>query len=100
MAEDRIDACRHKLAVKDVKNAELYYRMSAWPAALIYLNETLETWYDQPDVCELAAYYKALCEYRMNRDADARASGMEYMANYPDSKRLQSIQDMLEHLEN
>ena len=100
LAEQRIDACRHKLAVKDVKNAELYYRMSSWPAALIYLDETLETWYDQPDVTELALYYKALCEYRMKRTADALATAREFVANYPDSAHTRDMEEMLVHLEN
>jgi outer membrane protein assembly factor BamD len=98
LAEERLDNCRHKLAWKDVKNAELYYRMSSWPAALIYLNEILETWYDQPDVEELAYYYKALSEYRMSRTADARASAKEFLASYPESSKRESIQSLLEQL--
>lgn len=96
LAEERIDLCRSKLARKDLRNAELYYRMSRWPASLLYLNEVLETWYDQPAVIEKALYYKALCQWRMKRAEDARATALEYIESWPEGDWLPEMRDLLE----
>lgn len=96
LAEERIDLCRSKLARKDLRNAELYYRMSRWPAALLYLNEILETWYDQPPVIEKALYYKALSQWRMKRTEDARASALEYLESWPEGDFRSQIEDLLQ----
>jgi|GEM_PF-2247905 len=98
MAEERIAECRHKLALKEMKSAELYVRMEQWPAALIYLNEVLEGWYDQPDVMEQALYYKALCQQRMKRVADTRATVEEYLRTWPDGAHLDEVRRLADEL--
>lgn len=99
MAEERIAACRHKLALKEMKSAELYVRMEQWPAALIYLNTVLETWYDQPDIMELALYYKVLAQARMKHLADTRASAQEYLRTWPDGSHLAEVRRLLSETE-
>jgi outer membrane protein assembly factor BamD len=99
LAEERIDLSRRKLAQKDLRNAELYYRMSRWPAALLYLNEILETWYDQPAVAEKALYYKALCQWRMKLGADARATAEEYLETWPAGSWADAMRDLLGSLD-
>lgn len=99
MAEERIAACRRKLAQKALKSAELYYRMEYWPASLLYLNDVLETWYDQPDVMEQALFLKAQCQGRMNRKADTRASLEEYLQTWPDGARAAEARRLLAELE-
>lgn len=99
MAEERIAACRHKLAFKEMKSAELYVRMEQWPAALLYLDQVLETWYDQPDVMELSLYYKVLCQQRMKRVADTRATAEEYLRTWPDGSHLSEVKALLGGLE-
>ena len=60
--------------------------MALWPAALLYLNEILETWYDQEEIMEQAHYLKGVCQAKMKRWADARASITEFLAAYPESR--------------
>ncbi|MFA7331230.1 MAG: outer membrane protein assembly factor BamD [Candidatus Delongbacteria bacterium] len=99
LAEERISACRHKLALKDLRSAELYVRMEQWPAALLYLNDVLETWYDQPDVMERALYFKGITQLRMKRLADARASLEEYLATWPDGEHAAAVRQELSNLQ-
>jgi outer membrane protein assembly factor BamD len=99
LAEERIAACRHKLAWKDLKSAELYFRMEYWPASLLYLNDVLENWYDQPDVMELALWYKSQCQTRMKRAADTRASLEEYLRTWPDGAHAGEVRRQLATLE-
>lgn len=99
MAEKRINTCRAKLARKDLKNAELYYRMTKYSSSLLYLNDILETWYDQPRVMEKAMYYKALCQIRMKREADARASLQEYLRIHPDGTQAAQVQQLLDDMQ-
>lgn len=98
LAEERIHACRHKLALKDLRAAELYLKMEEWPAALLYFNDVLETWYDQPDVMERALYQKAVSQSRMKRVADARATLEEYLATWPDGGHAAQARQDLEAL--
>lgn len=65
-AGDRINECRSKLAWKEFKSAELYYRMTQYEAALHYLDGAVDTWYDQPLVVERALFLKGLCQARMH----------------------------------
>jgi len=99
LAEERIDECRRKLARKDLRNAEVYYRLGRWPAALLYVNEILETWYDQPAACEQALYYKTLSQWRMKRFEDARASALEYLETWSEGPRRPQVEELLEALE-
>jgi outer membrane protein assembly factor BamD len=99
MAEERIAACRHKLALKDMRSAELYFKMEQWPAAVLYFNDVLETWYDQPDVMERALFFKALSQLRMKRMADARATFEEYLSTWPDGEHAADVRQELAGLE-
>jgi outer membrane protein assembly factor BamD len=99
LAEERIDSCRAKLARKDLRNAELYYRMSKYKSSLLYLDDILETWYDQPEVMEKAMYYKSLCQVRMKREADARATMREYLRIFPDGAHEAQMGQMLDEME-
>lgn len=99
LAEERIAACRHKLAQKDMRSAELYLKMEKWPAALLYFNDVLETWYDQPDVMERALFLKALSQLRMKRVADARATLEEYLATWPDGEHAADARQELAGLQ-
>lgn len=95
LAEERISACRLKLATKDLKAAELYVKMEYWPAALIYLDDILETWYDQAAIMETALYLKAVCQVKMKRTADSRASLEEYLVTWPDGARVAEVRRLL-----
>ncbi len=99
LAEERIDACRAKLARKDLRNAELYYRMAKYKSSLLYLDDILETWYDQPEVMEKAMYYKALCQVRMKRQADAKATMREYLRVFLDGDHAAQMDQMLDEME-
>ena len=100
IAEERLDACRYKLAWKEFKSAELYYRMTQYEAALHYLDDAVETWYDQPEIMERALFLKGLCQARMHRDVDARATLREYLEKYPDSERNSEARELLDRLQN
>jgi len=95
LAEERIAACRHKLALKALRSAELYLKMGHWRAALIYFDEVLETWYDQPDVMEAALFQKALCQQRLERAADTRATLEEYLRTWPDGAHVAEARRLL-----
>ncbi len=86
LAEERVSACRYKLAFKDFKAAELYYRLNQWPAAIIYCNDILEDWYDQPTVCERAHFLKARCYVAMKLTEEARATLDDFLQTWPDSE--------------
>jgi outer membrane protein assembly factor BamD len=90
-AEERLDLCRNKLSRKDMQSAELYYKMSLWPSSLLYLDEILENWYDQPDTMEKALYLKVLVQTKMKRNADALATLEEFLATYPDSDKVDDL---------
>ena len=99
LAEERVHACRYKLAFKDFKAAELYYRLNQWPAAVIYCNDILEDWYDQPEVCERALFLKGRCYVAMKRTADARATLEEFLETWPDSENAEEAAAELEALD-
>jgi outer membrane protein assembly factor BamD len=94
-AENRLDLCRNKLSRKDLHTAELYYKMSLWPSTILYVDEILENWYDQPATMEEALYLKAITQDKMKRTADARATMEEFLATYPDSDRANEIEQLL-----
>ena len=99
-ASERINECRRKLAWKEFKSAELYYRMTQYEAALDYIDDAVETWYDQPEIIERALFLKGLCQARMHRDVDARATLKEYLEKYPDSERSPEAKELLDRLQN
>ncbi|MBN2541698.1 outer membrane protein assembly factor BamD [bacterium] len=50
-ADSIIRLCREKLAVKEYKNAELYFKMNKYDAALLYANLLMETYPESDMVC-------------------------------------------------
>jgi TolA-binding protein len=74
--------------------------MTQYDAALNYLNDAVDTWYDQPLVVERALFLKGLCQARMHRDVDARATLREYLEKYPDSERAAEARELLGRLSN
>ncbi len=99
-AENRLNACRYKLALKDFKNAQLYYRMTEYEACLNYIDDAVETWYDQPEIVERTLLLKARCQVRMKRMVDARATLRDYLERYPDNVRAADARELLQDIAN
>jgi outer membrane protein assembly factor BamD len=64
--EEKITTARNRLARKLYESAVLYIKLQEWPAATVYLDNMLETYYDTP-LAKQARVEKAYCLVRMRK---------------------------------
>ena len=99
---EKIRLCRNKLAKKDYKTGELYWKMGLYPSALISFNAVIDAHYDTPFTGP-AHYWKGECHRIMGNLEDAESSYLAYLENFPNGdytdkarRRLESVRESLD----
>ncbi|MBL7033849.1 MAG: outer membrane protein assembly factor BamD [Candidatus Delongbacteria bacterium] len=93
--EDYLYRSRMKLARKEYRNGELYFRMKRFKAALIYLDDVLREYYDIEEVAATAVFLKAECLRELDREQDARALYENYLIQYPQGTKAEDARKRL-----
>ncbi|MCX6639228.1 MAG: tetratricopeptide repeat protein [bacterium] len=86
-----LDESRSKLAKKDFKTADLYYRTKKYPSAVIYLDTVVEL-YPETTWASRALKLKGDCQFAMRQYDDAAQSYQRYLDSKeaPDRKSIES----------
>lgn len=85
---------RSRLAKKEFKNGNLYYRMKKYPSAIIYFDIVLEQFADTP-WAQRALRLKGDSYYAMRKYEEAARSYEKYLQDYTGGE-LRGIQDRLD----
>ncbi|MEJ2635798.1 MAG: outer membrane protein assembly factor BamD [Calditrichia bacterium] len=84
-AEKAIARLRAKLARKQLLGGDVYRKMGIYDSAIIYYDIILDTYYDTP-VAENAMFWKAACQYKLNKYDEAISNFSAFLEKYPNSK--------------
>ena len=90
-AAEKITELNNKLAKKDYDNAQLYYRMDYYKAAIAYFDYVLEHYHDS-EYADDAMLGKARCQLERKDYAGAQQSIDQFMERYPQSPVKEDVQ--------
>jgi len=83
-AEKRLQECRNKLAKKEFKTGELYYKMGYYKAALMCFNQLLEEYHDT-DYADDGLFWKGEAHRKLGEIESAELTYRSLLARYPTS---------------
>ena len=98
-AEKLLAISRGKIAQKELKTGDLYRRLSAHFAALVYYNSVLDNYYDT-EFAEGALFWKGECLFRLNRHDEGLEAFQEYVKRYEKSKKRSDAQRRIEKIQS
>ncbi len=90
-AEKKIDKLKTKLALKNLKSADLYFTMGNYKSALVYYTNILEEYYDTK-YADDALYGRIQALIKKKRYAEAQEDINKFTEKYPTSSLLRSVQ--------
>lgn len=95
--EKKIVGLREKLALKQLKNANIYRKMSKYRASLIYYDIILQQYYDS-EVADDALLGKALVFIEQENWQEAKSTLLEFKNRFEDSDLMQNVNKKLDEV--
>lgn len=89
--ETRIKELRNKLAFKDLKAAELYYKMDDYKSSIVYYDHILSEYFDT-DYADDALYGKIVSLMTKKKYDDAKKEIERFESRFPKSDLLQKVE--------
>jgi len=96
--EKQLAKCREKLAKKEYKNGELYYKMAAYKAAIIYFDSVLENYYDTK-YAPKALFKKAESLFKLKQYSESQNVFGAMIQKYPQSTLAKRAKIYLQKIE-
>lgn len=96
-AEKRFKECREKLAKKEFKTGELYYKMGYYKAALLCFNQLLEEYHDT-DYADDGLFWKGEAHRKLGEIESAELTYRALLIRYPRSLYKSKVEARLANL--
>lgn len=90
VAEAKIKELRSKLAFKDLKAAQLYYKMDDYKASIVYFEHVVSEYFDT-EYADDALYGKINTLITRNKYDDAKKEIERFESRFPNSDLLQKV---------